>query len=67
MYDARFAARAAFVLGNESEGLSAEGRRHVQVELRIPMAGDVESLNVASAAAVLSFELLRRRLGDPPE
>ena len=67
LYDARFAARAAFVLGNESDGLTAEARRHVQVELRIPMAGDVESLNVASAAAVLSFELLRRRLVDRPE
>jgi 23S rRNA (guanosine2251-2'-O)-methyltransferase len=67
LYDARFAARAAFVLGNESEGLSAEARRHVQVDLRIPMVGKVESLNVASAAAVLSFELLRRRLGDRPE
>jgi 23S rRNA (guanosine2251-2'-O)-methyltransferase len=42
-------------------------RRHVQIDLRIPMAGDVESLNVASAAAVLSFELLRRRLGDRTE
>jgi len=67
LYDARFAARSAFVLGNESDGLTVEARRHVQVELRIPMAGDVESLNVASAAAVLSFELLRRRLGDRPE
>jgi 23S rRNA (guanosine2251-2'-O)-methyltransferase len=37
------------------------------VELRIPMAGDVESLNVASAAAALSFELLRRRLGEHSE
>jgi 23S rRNA (guanosine2251-2'-O)-methyltransferase len=67
LFDARFAARSAFVLGNESDGLSAEARRHVQVELRIPMVGDVESLNVASAAAVLSFELLRRRLGDHAE
>jgi 23S rRNA (guanosine2251-2'-O)-methyltransferase len=62
LFDARFAGRAAFVLGNESDGLSEEARRHVQVALRIPMSGAVESLNVASAAAVLSFELLRRRL-----
>jgi 23S rRNA (guanosine2251-2'-O)-methyltransferase len=67
LYDARFAGRAAFVLGNESDGLSAEVQRHVQVDLQIPMVGDVESLNVASAAAVLAFELLRRRLGDRAE
>ena len=34
----------------------------VDVWVSIPMAGGVESLNVASAAAVVSFELLRRRL-----
>ena len=35
----------------------------VDVWVSIPMADGVESLNVASAAAVVSFELLRRRLG----
>jgi 23S rRNA (guanosine2251-2'-O)-methyltransferase len=52
--------RAAFVLGGETEGVSAEVRRHVTGLVSIPMAGGVESLNVASAAAVLCFELVRR-------
>jgi 23S rRNA (guanosine2251-2'-O)-methyltransferase len=53
----------AVVLGNETEGISAEVDELVDVRVSIPMAGGVESLNVSSAAAVVCFELLRRRLG----
>jgi 23S rRNA (guanosine2251-2'-O)-methyltransferase len=52
--------RAAFVLGNETEGVSAATAASVDEWLSIPMAGGVESLNVASAAAVLCFDLVRR-------
>lgn len=51
---------AAFVLGNETDGLARETERRVDRWLSIPMAGGVESLNVASAAAVLCFDLVRR-------
>ena len=56
------AARAAYVLGGETAGVSDEVRTpgH-RVWLSIPLSGGVESLNVASAAAVLCFELVRRR------
>jgi 23S rRNA (guanosine2251-2'-O)-methyltransferase len=53
--------RVALVLGNESEGLSAAVRAQLDGTVAIPMRGGVESLNVASAAAVASYELLRRR------
>jgi 23S rRNA (guanosine2251-2'-O)-methyltransferase len=49
------------VLGNETSGVSPAVRGLVDRWLSIPMSGGVESLNVASAAAVLSFELVRRR------
>lgn len=52
--------RCAFVLGGETHGVSPEVRAHVSDWVSIPMAGGVESLNVASAAAVLCFELVRR-------
>jgi 23S rRNA (guanosine2251-2'-O)-methyltransferase len=54
-------ARAAFVLGGETDGVTPEARRWIHDWVAIPMAGGVESLNVASAAAVLAFELVRRR------
>lgn len=60
IFDADFGSRAVFVLGSETAGLSEEVRARVAERLAIPMRGGVESLNVASAAAVLCFELLRR-------
>jgi 23S rRNA (guanosine2251-2'-O)-methyltransferase len=56
VYTGAFPDRSAFVLGGETFGVSVE----VDERLSIPMAGGVESLNVASAAAVLCFELVRR-------
>jgi 23S rRNA (guanosine2251-2'-O)-methyltransferase len=52
--------RLAFVLGNESTGVTRETAEWVDQWLSIPMAGGVESLNVASAAAVVCFDLVRR-------
>ena len=48
------------MLGNETDGLSAEVRAELDGVLAIPMHGGVESLNVASAGAVAAFELLRQ-------
>ncbi|USX51007.1 RNA methyltransferase [Lentzea sp. HUAS12] len=60
IYSASFPARAAFVLGSETAGITEDVRPHITSWLSIPMAAGVESLNVASAAAVLCFELVRR-------
>jgi 23S rRNA (guanosine2251-2'-O)-methyltransferase len=57
-------AATAVVLGNETAGISSEVAELVDLRISIPMAGGVESLNVSSAAAVVCFELLRRRLRD---
>jgi 23S rRNA (guanosine2251-2'-O)-methyltransferase len=61
LYDAELAPMAAFVLGNETRGVTPEVRRQVEQWLSIPLFGGVESLNVASAAAVVAYELVRRR------
>ena len=60
LFDASLPRRAAYVLGGETAGVSPEVRKHVTSLVSIPMAGGVESLNVASAAAVLCFDLVRR-------
>jgi len=49
----------ALVVGAEDRGLSARWRR--QTGLRIPMAGQVDSLNVAQTATLLIFEAVRQR------
>jgi 23S rRNA (guanosine2251-2'-O)-methyltransferase len=61
LLDAELPRRVALVLGNETVGLSPAVRAECDGILAIPMQGGVESLNVASAAAVAAFELMRRR------
>jgi 23S rRNA (guanosine2251-2'-O)-methyltransferase len=55
------------VLGAEGRGLRSGTLRALDHRLRVPLAGRVASLNVASAAAVVLFELARRdRLATSP-
>jgi TrmH family RNA methyltransferase len=51
----------AVLLGNEAHGLPTEVLEEVDVLVRIPMAGAVESLNVAMTGAVMAFESVRQR------
>ena len=51
----------ALVLGNEGAGLPAEVVGLLDGSLTIPMQAGTESLNVAMTAAVLCFDLVRRR------
>ncbi len=60
LYSADLGPRSVFVLGSESAGLSEDVRARIGDAVRIPMSGGVESLNVASAATVVCFELHRR-------
>ena len=49
--------RLALVLGTEGDGLARRTLGHVDVTVTIPMAGGVDSLNVAAAGAVAAWEL----------
>lgn len=61
LYEATWPQRAAWVIGNESEGMSAAVRERLTESVSLPMAGQVESLNAAAAASVVAFELCRQR------
>jgi TrmH family RNA methyltransferase len=49
--------------GHEAAGLPVEIGRLMDMQLKIPMSGDVESLNVAVSAAVVIYESMRQRRG----
>ena len=51
----------ALVLGPESTGLSYEEIAAATETVKIPMSGEVESLNVSVAAGILLFEAARQR------
>lgn len=62
LYQAELPAAAAWVFGNEGQGVSAELMRRADLRLRIPQDPAVESLNVAVAAGICLFEQRRRAL-----
>jgi TrmH family RNA methyltransferase len=51
----------ALLLGSEAHGLGESASELAEHVVSIPMAGQVESLNVATAGAVLAFDQARRR------
>lgn len=50
-----------FLIGNEGNGLTDELSDMADTWVKIPMAGNVESLNAAIAASILMFETARQR------
>lgn len=53
--------KVVLVMGNEAWGVAREEKRLADELVHVPIAGRAESLNVAVAAALLLFELLRKR------
>ena len=55
------AAPVAVVVGNEGSGVTEQTQSLCAGQLIIPMEGQIESLNVSVAAAVLLWEMKRQR------
>jgi len=51
----------AIVMGSEAEGLSAQWLAAADVRVVIPMFGQADSLNLATATALLLYEVVRQR------
>ena len=60
LWEAQFPAPLALLLGSEGEGLPGSLLDRAGLQVRIPMVGTAESLNLAVAAGVLLYEVRRR-------
>lgn len=56
-----FSGKVVLVLGSEGKGIRRNVLEHCDRAVTIPMAGHVDSFNVATAAAVLCYEVARQR------
>jgi TrmH family RNA methyltransferase len=52
---------SAVVLGSEHKGLSPFWLNSCELKIKIPMKGQVDSLNVSTAAAIILYEAVRQR------
>ena len=59
--NADFSQPIAIVLGCEGKGLSDFWVKNSDVQVKIPMHGKADSLNVSNTAAILLYEVLRQR------
>lgn len=61
LYDAPLSGPMALVVGSEGKGLSRLVKQQCDFLVRIPMLGEIESLNASVAAGVLLYEIVRQR------
>ena len=60
-YDTDMTCGTAIVMGTEHDGLTDQWRQAADAHIRIPMLGQIDSLNVSVSAAILMFEAVRQR------
>lgn len=61
-WDTEWPRPVGIVLGNEGDGLPNDLQENLDSAVRIPMTGTAESLNLSIAAALLMYEVQRRRI-----
>ena len=60
-YNTDMVQASAIIMGSEANGLSNFWREHSDRKIKIPMLGDLDSLNVSTSAAILCYEAGRQR------
>ena len=62
MYDLNLTGPIGVVIGNEGSGVSRLVKEKCDFIARIPMNGEIDSLNASVAAGVLGYEIVRQRM-----
>ena len=63
VYSMKFDMPLAIVIGNESKGMGRLIKEKCDFLVKLPMLGQLNSLNASVAAGVLMYEVVRQRLG----
>src|SRR5690606_27296003 len=61
LYEVDFRKKTAVILGTENSGLTKDWAENSDKLVKIPMNGEVDSLNVSNAAAICIYEAVRQR------
>jgi 23S rRNA (guanosine2251-2'-O)-methyltransferase len=62
LYDVSFKEPCAIILGSEGKGVSPSVLKLVDAKAKLPMYGDIGSLNVSVACGAFLYEVIRQRL-----
>jgi 23S rRNA (guanosine2251-2'-O)-methyltransferase len=62
MYNANLTGPIGLVIGNEGSGVSRLVKEKCDYVVKVPMKGDIDSLNASVAAGVLAYEIVRQRM-----
>lgn len=62
VYEADLTAPLAIMMGSEEDGISPEYLKLADGHVKLPMNGQIESLNVSVATGIIIYEVLRQRV-----
>ena len=62
IYDISFTKPCAIIMGSENKGIKPSVLKIVDQKVKLPIVGDIESLNVSVAAGAILYEAVRQRL-----
>ncbi len=62
IYNINFKIPSAIILGSEEDGISNELITKADICTKIPLLGEIESLNASVAAGIIAYEAVRQRL-----
>jgi len=60
-YNIDFTLPAAIIMGSEENGISSEYLKMADSKAKIPLMGEIDSLNVSVAGGIIMFEALKQR------
>jgi TrmH family RNA methyltransferase len=61
-FEHNYGKQLILMIGNEANGLDSKLMKAATSKIKIPLAGEMESLNAAVAASVIAFEILSQQL-----